>query len=135
MTWWFHLLVRRVEKLRDRCDVLERVTRAVGRVGYADRAEPLLVYTITSYTRVITLSISRNSHSVCDKPCICFPDGDRGWRRDGVFHRIGGPAEIFMYHDYQTNTDVVMEEWWLQDVKVRSQELLFPDRYFSEDRL
>lgn len=43
MTWWFHLLVRRVESLRERCDVVERVARAVGTVAYLERGFHLLV--------------------------------------------------------------------------------------------
>lgn len=31
--WWFHLLVRRVDDLRQRVDVFERVVRAVGGTG------------------------------------------------------------------------------------------------------
>jgi hypothetical protein len=41
MTWWFHLLVRRVETLRERVDVLERVMRAAGHVAYAARTRSL----------------------------------------------------------------------------------------------
>jgi hypothetical protein len=43
MTWWFHLLVRRVESLHERCDVAERVARAVGMVAYLERGFRLLV--------------------------------------------------------------------------------------------
>lgn len=43
MTWWFHLLVRRVESLRERVDVFERVTQAVGSFCYAGRCEPILM--------------------------------------------------------------------------------------------
>lgn len=42
MTWWFHLLVRRVEKLRERAAVFERVLRAVGTVPYQERLEKCL---------------------------------------------------------------------------------------------
>lgn len=43
MTWWFHLLVRRVETLRSDAEVLERVIRSVGPFLYGERVVPLLL--------------------------------------------------------------------------------------------
>ena len=59
MTWWFHLLVRRVESLRERCDVVERVARAVGVVGYLERGFRLLVKRRT-YARFCVLAETVN---------------------------------------------------------------------------
>ena len=52
MTWWFHLLVRRVEKLQERAAVFERVLRAVGTVPYQERCERVLILYRVDCTRV-----------------------------------------------------------------------------------
>ena len=41
--WWYHLLVRRVDSLRERCETLERTVGAVGSVVCGRRVDALLV--------------------------------------------------------------------------------------------
>ena len=130
-----------MEKLRNRCDVLERVTRAVGRFGYADRAEPLLLNIFITIlfgnrgNRVGMRTISYRYHSVHDNPCMYSPDGDREWRSNGVRHRNGGPSRISVYRDYRDRdgtADVLCEKWYSRGVFLRETEIPLPYKFFSQ---
>jgi hypothetical protein len=76
--WWFHLLARRVETLRQRCDVFERVTRAGGRMRYGERADPLLL----SYSGSVVGYPSR--YRICSSTCNGFTR--RIYDSDGYQH-------------------------------------------------
>ena len=116
MTWWFHLLVRRVESLRERVDVFERVTQAVGSFCYAGRCEPILMRFHGTHTRdemyIAELrTVNHVMHGYGDVPSRfrCNAWRDRwgrlyvyvGWTRNGKHARGGGkPCVVEMTTAY-----------------------------------
>lgn len=123
MSWWFHLLVRRVENLRARCDVAERVFLAVGPVRYAETVTPILIERKRSvYSRgaVLTLTVNGFEHSVRDAPSFVVASAWRTWRKNDVLHRDSGPALIHVYHMFYSQDAVVVSECWREGKNIRS---------------
>ena len=93
-------MVRRVETLRERCDVAERVLRAVGSCAYESRIEPLLVGIshVDMHCTVRTNVMGRN-HSPCDIPAICHSWGTLSWSNNGKCSRSGGkPTTLYVLY-------------------------------------
>ncbi len=82
MTWWFHLLVRRVELLTQRVVVFERVACAGGRMMYGAQAEPLLVM-----VKVETMLGSVTRHTLCQ------------WRSKGLGD-YSSPGDLPAFESY-----------------------------------
>ncbi len=130
MTWWIHLLVRRVDSLRERCDTLERVVRAGAGLGrgakYLRRAEEILVrykmdqrpqYQVYSYC---TINVNVKNHAVCDRPSGVSARGSRIWRKDEVLHRETGPAYEYIWEwDYSRD---VNQLWFINGIRRTSRE-------------
>ena len=72
MSWWFHLLIRKVDALVDRCRTMERVVHAVGVPAYVLQCEKLLV-----------------GHSVGDSPTYITWVGSHAWLKNGVRRKCG----------------------------------------------
>lgn len=106
MTWWFHLLVRRVDELEARCAVFERVVRAgaggaagaSGALAYAERVFPLLLRSgitlanrrvFDRWTEVVYSTVEGVTHRGADLPAVVQPGGAQ-WFTDGVRYRPGG---------------------------------------------
>ncbi len=84
--WWFHLLIRRVDALQKRVQVVERVVLAVGTFRYAECGERLLVELTTyphSLCEVYRLD-SRRSRLVspAGAPSVMCANGTLQWRRN-----------------------------------------------------
>lgn len=104
MSWWFHLLIRRVEtlrgrlreRLRERCDVFERVIRAVGAPKFAARCEPLLVEITSKYSQDVVRR--KNVCGICmstsDLPAAICRWGTLDWGSGKHHHRPGKPVMI-----------------------------------------
>lgn len=143
MTWWIHLLVRRVDSLRERCDTLERVLRAGvvhagigGGAKYLRRAEELFVrykmhqrhqyqvqYQVYGYC---TITVNATNHAVCDRPSGVTSLGSRLWRKDEVLHRETGPAyEYVWWTDDDYEETEVHGMWYINGIRRRSRENLF----------
>ena len=85
MTWWFHLLVRRVDSLGDRIDVHERLVRAVGKtMRYADRCGPLLLRVESLFYRSLRYSVHGLCHRGGDLPALVWADGSCQWSTFGT---------------------------------------------------
>lgn len=84
-------MVRRVETLRERCDVAERVIRAVGSCAYGSRIEPLLVGISCMDMRcIVRKNVMGMHHSPCDIPATCYRWGTLSWSDNGKCSRSGG---------------------------------------------
>jgi hypothetical protein len=98
MTWWVHLLVRRVDRLRERCDVFERVMRAVGSGGFAyvERVVPLLLGVKIGVYQGFPGSVFHHTvnyviHRGYDLPCV-LSHRYCAWVRKGMRHRESAPS-------------------------------------------
>lgn len=111
MSWWFHLLVRRVEALKERALLAERLFRAVGTFRYAERAEMILVdfevdpYHLFTIGKVYRCRVRRSREedffgtvtSPCDAPAVLYVGGSLDWRRNGkCFRGPGKPAAMWV---------------------------------------
>jgi hypothetical protein len=104
MTWWIHLLVRRADMLRQRCDVLERVVLAMGLSKYCARCEPLLAGFSTRYSeRVVRHTVNGILATPCDLPSYVYTWGALYWYRNGRFRKAfrmncsADPDEVVLY--------------------------------------
>lgn len=123
MSWWLHLLLRREKSLRERVDVFERIFRAVGRMRYVERCEPLMLFRSCQYqciykeiaARVLLQTVNQVSHSYADEParlivrpkhvsvCISF-----AWMHRGRFARRGAKPYLVDYN----NTGLLWVHTW-----------------------
>lgn len=89
-------MVRRVETLRERCDVAERVLRAVGSCAYESRIEPLLVGISHVHLKncVVRKNVMGMHHSPCDIPATCHSWGTLSWSNNGECSRSGGKPRV-----------------------------------------
>ncbi len=100
MSWWFHLLIRRVERIGERVSVAERLARAVGRITFSAQVEPLLTYIVTGTTVfagnefVRRVLYRRNIHSPGDLPAFVHSAGFKSWWLWGKRHRPVGKLAI-----------------------------------------
>ena len=79
MTWWFHLLVRRIESLVARQHVFERVARAVGRLPYGELCKQQLEEECQG-DFFITWLYDENDTHVVEKGGVTFcEDGSVYW--------------------------------------------------------
>ncbi len=95
MTWWFHLLVRRVDSLRERVNGLERLVRAVGQLAYGERCSALLLQVecgiFCTYPYISFMTVTSKDHRPLDLPAIMWSDGSRVWMMCGEYYvRPGG---------------------------------------------
>jgi hypothetical protein len=77
--WWFHLLVRGRDRVRERCELAERVVRAVGAgIDYAKKTR-IGAKTLLRKLRVVghVVSISAVAYGVERCGVIMFADGSR----------------------------------------------------------
>jgi hypothetical protein len=95
--WWIHLLVRRVDRLRERAAVLERVVRAVGTDQYTKRVAPLLLLFTRSRNHVRIEAVN-GFINIKDRviPSQAHPSGSLFWwsgTKDGmdVFASVSHP--------------------------------------------
>lgn len=103
LMWWLHLLVRGRSKgrLRERCELFERLMRALGHpMPYGDeRLLPLLLRVSCRISIVQSFTVNEVPHSVCDRPCgvgqLC-----KWWKRAGKYHRNNGPSSIHVGGDW-----------------------------------
>lgn len=57
-----------------------------------------------------TLNDKRKHHSYNDEPSIVWKVGTKHWHRDGMLHRIDGPAIIFKnYSDWYYNGEYIIK--------------------------
>lgn len=100
MAWWFHLLVRRVDSLKARCAVFERVLRSGAAVPYAERAAHHLLSGCslrrddggrTGY--FVYNTVNRVTHHGFDLPAVVSPVGCV-WYRNGSRHRDSAPCGV-----------------------------------------
>jgi hypothetical protein len=122
MTWWFHLLVRRCETLRARVDVYERVARAVGRIRYGERSEPLLMqrtlFFRDRYQTTVGLYVENvmgNMHPCGSAPSLVGVDGTLGWGSQ-VWKNYPEikPSFITRRGNYGGSDDIYREEFYHQ---------------------
>jgi hypothetical protein len=86
MSWWFHLLIRKVDSLVDRCRTMEHVVRAVGVPAYVLQCEKLLVTLRTSSWENGTVwkkTVNHVGHSVGDSPTYITWAGTHAWLKNG----------------------------------------------------
>jgi hypothetical protein len=132
MTWWFHLLVRKVETLRSNAEVLERVVCSVGPFLYGERVVPLLL---------LWKEHTRTSRTVIQ--VYPFLMGNSGWKRK-IHHRMYQTGEVYHYNARgrgleRASKAGVYESTWLRgehvETRVFSIELFrttaFYRRFFS----
>ena len=88
MSWWFHLLVRRVDSLRERRNFHERLVRAVGAVAYGERYHHLLLQVCAYSADYVRYE---DADGVChrpgDLPALVWADGSRIWNLRGTSYR------------------------------------------------
>jgi hypothetical protein len=124
MSWWFHLLVRRVEDIGKRADVLERVARAVGRVVFSAQVEPLLTYVACGTTRCVSGGeFSRRAlscddiHSAGDLPAFVHDSGFMSWWLRGKRHRPVGKLAVVRIDSLRC-IPLLEQGYYLHGVKV-----------------
>lgn len=105
MTWWFHLLVRRVDSLRGRCDVFERVLCSGAAVPYAERAAHHLLLgcsqrrlrgdngCLTAYLCTVYYTMNGVIHRGFDLPAV-FSTVACVWYCYGSRHRDSAPCGV-----------------------------------------
>lgn len=105
MTWWFHLLIRRVDAMHSRCELFERVACAVGSTPHVKHVLQLLIncgfthfgavvyYTCRHYVNPDYL---RTHHNIDGKPAGLTANGFKAWFSRGEFIRklIAVPAVL-----------------------------------------
>ncbi len=98
MSWWFHLLIRRVDSLRGRCETMERVMRAVGVVPYAaSQCSRLLIRYWSEGVCVTSRTVRRIRHSHGDFPTVRYVTGSCEWVKNGIRCRAGGkPVAVWL---------------------------------------
>ncbi len=95
MTWWFHLLVRRVDSLKARCTVFERVVRAGAAVPYAEQGLPLLLQIehtsggLDRWSEVVFSTATARRHRGGDLPAVLMSQGAL-WFSRGIRYRPHG---------------------------------------------
>ena len=115
MTWWFHLLIRRVDAMHSRCELFERVACAVGSTPHVKQVLPLLINcgfthisredddddfigAVVYYTspHSVTPDYLRTPHNIDGKPAGLTADGFKAWFSRGEFIRklIAVPAVL-----------------------------------------
>lgn len=102
------------ERLRERCETFERVLRAVGRMRYAERAEPLLLRIIDKYgtgwsVRYLTYGGSTRG---LDIPYFRSCTGVRAWMRtnpeDPTEIRACGTKKWFSNNGFLVRTEYIV---------------------------
>jgi hypothetical protein len=112
--WWVHLLVRKVDSLRDRVVTLERVLCAVGRPRYVERAMHLLLQWTKGGSQVPS-AVLRTLTGVLRR--VNWHDGEVIMLRNGLLHRDGGPA---------ASLPGVYESWWTHGKHVETRNFTEP---------
>lgn len=84
MVWWLHLITRRVDTLRRRCEAFERVARAVGSFAYVDRTAPLLLCVRKGGDSVTYETVNSKEYRAQDLPVEIGPRMARRLASDGL---------------------------------------------------
>ncbi len=139
MTWWFHLLVRRVETYTERREVFGRVTCSVGRFSYVEKALPLLFISqmimrptewdatcaVSKRTIGLSVYVGSTGKRIYQRlyPLLSYyrtgggptveRRGERMWKAGTDLDRAGGePA---------AELDGVYRSWWIEGVHQRTE--------------